>query len=353
MPLQTETKNKILSCFTKFKDFKIMVFGDIILDVYIRGDVKRISPEAPVPVLNFKSEKFCLGGGGNVANNLSSLGVDVYLASILSEQINPHDKFAHNLISLIKDKGLNTQAVYHSNKRKTIAKTRVIAQSQQIVRVDREESHIIEDDLIDMLFEKINQLDVKLDGIIISDYGKGIVNQRTLSFIIDYAKKNNIFVSLDPKQNNFPLYKDIDIMTPNHFEASYDIGQPCESDEEVKQSGLKILEKHNLNELIITRGEKGMILFENRQAKSTGNGSPKITSLPAINQTLFDVSGAGDTVIALYTASYLSTKDPYLSAIIANVCAAIVVSKFGTSSVSLEEVIEFINKENFMNEKVI
>lgn len=327
-----------------------MVIGDVILDIYLKGEVKRISPEAPVPILNVAHKEYRLGGGGNVAANLANMGVPVTLASVVGA-----DKNGEALKQHLKKAGISIDAVLSTKKRKTSVKTRVIAQSQQIVRIDEEDGHDLEKNLIHQLLDKLKKIK-GLRAIIISDYGKGVISKESFAVIRDWAKEKKIFISLDPKQRNFPFYTDIDVMTPNHFEAADSTGMRCETMAEVKQVGKEIIAKHNLKELIITRGEKGMTLFENNPVTSTqskrsvkrSKSLPVIYNLPTFNRSLYDVSGAGDTVIALYTAAYIASGDSYLSAVIANMSAGIVVAHFGTCPITLEDFNEHLVNKQFI-----
>lgn len=346
----------IKTCISRFKKLHIVVFGDVILDAYHRGEVKRVSPEAPVPIL-LRTEKddYRLGGGGNVAYNLVKMGVKVTLSSVIGK-----DKNGRIVLDHLKKDKISAVGVLVTSKRKTSVKTRIIAQSQQIVRIDEEDTNEIQDSINKNIIDRIKKIPQPINGIIISDYGKGVVNHRSFKWLLEFARTQNIFLALDPKQNNFSFYKDVDVMTPNHFEAAEDIGRRCETLNEVKSVGLEMTNKYSLRHLLITRGEKGMTLFDNssfslkslvheiKTKRKIQSKKPRIYNLPTFNRSLFDVSGAGDTVIALYTASYLVSRDAYLSALIANISAGIVVSYFGTSPVTLKDFLMEIDNKLLM-----
>ena len=313
-----------------FRSLKIAVFGDVMLDSYLQGIVTRISPEAPVPILKHTGEEYRLGGAANVSLNLASLGVTPLLCSLVGK-----DKEGKILADLFDRNNLSLDFIGFSDEISTTNKTRVVSGNHQILRIDNECSPSVFEANLDVILPSIQNLLREVDALIISDYGKGLVNQKTLALLKAIVKKKNIYTVIDPKKVNFPIYYDFDAMTPNHIEASEDIGMPCNTKEEIKKAASLIIEKHNLKHLLLTRGKNGMVLIDREK---------KITYIPALSQSVYDVSGAGDTVIAAFTASRSAGADFEESAIIANHAASIAVSKFGTATVSLEELRESMYK---------
>ncbi len=337
---------KLKNFFKSIKHKKILIFGDVMLDCYVNGSVKRISPEAPVPILQQQNQDFKLGGAGNVAINLAQLGVKVFLASAIGDE-NPETN--EKLYSLFKKNKINTKFIIEEKGRKTSIKTRVIAGQQQIVRIDIEDLKEVKNRIIDDLVASIEKSKIKFDAIIFSDYGKGVIHPYSWEKFITYAQTNNIFTALDPKQRNFNFYKNLDLMTPNHFEAQDAVSLPSvnerlserETPKQIYALGKAILLKYSLKNLIITRGSQGMIIFSNQEKNQ---GELTHHSLPTFNRKLFDVSGAGDTVIAMSVIGYLVWQDIFLASYFANVCAGIVVGKLGAAFPTEQEILDEVKK---------
>ncbi len=308
-------KDKMLETLRKMKDLKILVVGDIMLDRYVFGRVERISPEAPVPVVEVEREEFRLGGASNVANNLANLGVKTYLAGVVGA-----DYGRHIIRGLMKSAGIEDLTV-EDPQRPTTEKARVVSMSQQLLRIDWEDRRPIEGKVLKELLER---LDVDVDGIIVSDYAKGVVCQQ----LMDRIKEKKVFISVDPRPVNKHLYFGADLMTPNEREAKQMGG-----DKPVETLGWKLKEELGLKTLVITLGAKGMSLFDR-----------EYFHFPAKAKQVYDVSGAGDTAVAVLTSAYIATKDWRIACELANLCAGIVVGKLGTTPITLEEVIKEIEK---------
>lgn len=306
----------MLETLRKMKDLKILVVGDVMLDRYIFGKVERISPEAPVPVVEVEREEFRLGGASNVANNLANLGVKTYLAGVVGA-----DYGRHILKGLMKSAGIEDLTV-EDPQRPTTEKARVVSMSQQLLRIDWEDKRPIGGRVLKELLER---LDVNVDGIIVSDYAKGVVCQQ----LMDRIREKKVFVSIDPRPVNKHLYFGADLMTPNEKEAKQMGG-----DRPVETLGWKLKEELGLKTLVITLGAKGMSLFDR-----------EYFHFPAKAKQVYDVSGAGDTAVAVLTSAYIITKDWYIACELANLCAGIVVGKLGTTPITLEEVIKEIEEE--------
>ena len=308
-------KEKLKKVLEKLKNLRILVVGDLILDRYIFGTVERISPEAPVPVVEVEREEFRLGGAANVANNLSSLGVKTYLVGITGS-----DYGKHILKGLIRSAFIEDLTVEDSQ-RPTTEKARVVSLSQQLLRIDWEDRKPISGRVLEKLLER---LDVEVDGVILSDYAKGVVCEP----LVKRLKEKRVFLSVDPKPVNKHLYYGVDLMTPNEKEArQMGQGEPLES------LGWTLKKELGLKTLVITLGSKGMALFDKEYAH-----------FPAKAKQVYDVSGAGDTVVAVLTASYIASGDWHLACELANLCAGIVVGKLGTAPITLQEVLSAIEE---------
>jgi len=318
---------KVVDLFNK-KNKTISVIGDLILDRYIIGKVRRISPEAPVPVVEVTNEKKSFGGAANVANNISSAGGKIRLISIVG-----NDKSGETLFSmLIEKKLIDTSYIIVDEKQKTTEKIRIIAEHQQVVRVDREIKYTYNSNTSKKIKELIEKSAKETDAFLLSDYGKGILSKEIIEYSIKTANRFNIPIFVDPKIEHFSSYKYITSMTPNVNEAFSGMRSiPSYRQEDVEMIGKKIVQKLNLKSLIITQSENGMTVFDNFEKKL------KITHIPTKAKEVFDVTGAGDTVISILALSYSITKDILISSIIANYAAGIVVSKLGTATVSIDE----------------
>ncbi|MFN3471097.1 MAG: bifunctional heptose 7-phosphate kinase/heptose 1-phosphate adenyltransferase [Aquificaceae bacterium] len=308
-------KEDILNILEEFKRLKILVVGDIILDRYIFGKVERISPEAPVPVVEVQREEFRLGGAGNVAHNLSSLGVKTYLLGVLGQ-----DYGRHIIRGLLKEAGIEDLTV-EDPQRPTTEKARIVAMSQQLLRVDSESRRIVEGKVLDGLMERL-ELDV--DGIVVSDYAKGVIGKG----VMDRIKEKRVFFAVDPRPQNKHLYLGASLMTPNEKEA-----RSMTYEESLQSLGWRLKRELNLGTLVITLGPKGMALFDK-----------EYKVFPARAKQVYDVSGAGDTVVAVLTACALMGLDWDKACELANLCAGIVVGKLGTAVVKPEEILQSLEE---------
>jgi len=301
-----------------FRNRKILVIGDIILDHYIWGQVNRISPEAPVPVVEVTRENFLLGGAANVANNIVSLGAH---AAVIG--INGEDIAGEALRSILEQKGVDCNGLFTEN-RPTTVKTRVIAHNQQVVRFDREDSKYVDGRILKGILSHIHAILNDYDAVIISDYKKGMVTENLVKGILKKAKPKNIFVAVDPKVGHFDFYKGVSLITPNLMEAAFGAGMEIKDDKSLIKAGQTLLKKLSLKAALITRGEQGMSLFEKN----------KVTHIPTVAQKVYDVTGAGDTVISAFTLAFASGASMVDAAIIANHAAGIVVGEVGTAVAS-------------------
>lgn len=322
-------KEKLLDIIKKFPNKKILVVGDIMLDKYIWGEVERISPEAPVPVVEVKKETQNLGACGNVADNVVSVGAKAYVVSIVGGDI-----YADELRNMMLKKGIIVDGLFTDFSRPTTVKTRIIAQNQQVVRVDKESRVHINPTLFKQIRNYIEDIKSQIDAIIISDYGKGVITKKLLQFLINISKKLDIPIAVDPKIEHFLDYKQVTTLTPNLNEAvlGMRLNKKPQTEQEIYNLGKKILSRLKPKALVITRGPDGMTLFE----------KDRIYHIPTRAKEVYDVTGAGDTVISILTLCLASEADFISGCEISNFAAGIVVGKVGTATVSLKELEETI-----------
>lgn len=311
---------------SKLSKIKILVLGDLILDEYLMGMVNRISPEAPVPVVWIKNEKQTLGGAGNVIKNLNSIGVKTDLSARIG-----NDSAGTSLIQLLKKEGIQNpdDFLLVSEITRTILKTRIIAGNQQVCRVDREEISLLNNDQEKVVLQKIESKLDQYSAIILSDYEKGFLTPNIITQVISLSKSKGIPVVVDPQVSHFFSYQGIQCMTPNHHEAGKALGRSLVSDKEVEIGAKEIAQRLNADSIMITRGEKGMLVYEAIAERST--------LIPTVAKEVFDVTGAGDTVISIYTAFLAVGMSTVHASLIANSAAGIVVGKLGAESVTIPE----------------
>jgi D-beta-D-heptose 7-phosphate kinase/D-beta-D-heptose 1-phosphate adenosyltransferase len=315
---------KLARFIPEFKNQNILIIGDLMLDSFVWGKVSRISQEAPVPVVEVTRETNALGGAGNVANNITSLGGRATVIGVIGDDI-----IADRMMEELRNGGINTDNIVRDSSRPTITKTRIIAQHQQVVRVDKELKGEFAAGIVDGILSEINEVAADADAIIISDYGKGVINRRVLESAIKLSRRYKVPITVDPKIEHFLSYKKVSCITPNFSEAVAGMrsGEP-RTEKDVLELGKKILKALGSESVLITRGEKGMTLFE------PGN---KITHIPTRAKEVYDVTGAGDTVIAALTLALAAKADYAEAAEISNFAAGIVVGKLGTATVNPTE----------------
>ncbi len=317
------SKKRLLEIIDKFSRSKVLVVGDLMVDQFIWGRVSRISPEAPVPVVEVTSENFLLGGSANVMNNIFSVGGKVNVTGIIGS-----DDMGDLLIRNFEEMNIDTTGVMVEQSRPTTVKTRIIAQSQQVVRFDRENKDSVSLSSIEKMLEYIESIRDDLGAVVISDYSKGIISERLLQGIREVTAGRDIIVCIDPKQNDFSLYQGFDVITPNHHEAGRALGMEIACEDDLIKSGESLLERFGFKAVLITKGEEGMSLFED-------GGS--ITHISTVAREVFDVTGAGDTVIGVFALCMAAGATFKEAAVLANYAAGIVVGKVGTAAVSQEE----------------
>jgi rfaE bifunctional protein kinase chain/domain len=317
------TKSRIKAVISAFSRSSILVVGDSMLDEYVWGDVRRISPEAPVPVVDVQKRSYRLGGAANVVNNLARLGVNASLVSLCGD-----DDTGGRLRKHLADAGCILDGLIVSPHRRTTIKTRIMARHQQIVRVDNETVMTLTRDEMSALWKYFCKMLPSMRGVIISDYAKGVISPSLLKKMLSTCRRRNIFVAIDPKERHFNLYKGVSVITPNLKEAHAALSIPysqCD-DEEIKKLGWAIVRKLDLPTLLITLSERGMALFERDKRR--------FTHLPTVAQNVFDVTGAGDTVISVYSAAITCRAHPFEAAFLANHAAGLTVAQLGTACVT-------------------
>lgn len=335
----TSLYKKLIS---KFKNKKILVVGDLILDEYILGTVSRISPEAPVPVV-FQEESFYRpGGGANVATNLKSLGAEVFLVGRRGADLE-----GKILLRELTRRRLSTQGIWVDPDSPTSLKTRIIAQHQQVVRVDREHNRDMKSSLNQKLISFLGNIIPSVDALILSDYGKGTINPELIGKVSFLAHQHNKVIIIDPKVEHFSYYRGVTAITPNKKEAENAIRNIKISDRqgtalaiqtdrlntngEINRAGLELVKYLDLECLLLTLGQQGMKLFE--------RGKPPV-NIPTTAQEIYDVSGAGDTVVAVFTLALTAGASKRQAAELANRAAGVVVGKLGTVAITKTELQE-------------
>jgi rfaE bifunctional protein kinase chain/domain len=318
---------QLRSLVKNFGNGKILVIGDLVLDRYVWGKVSRISPEAPVPVVEVTDDDFKLGGAANVANNIVALGGRVTVAGVTGK-----DRAGQILKQLLEDRGIACEIFEDS--RPTTVKTRVIAHNQQVVRFDREEKKGISGNLLKTLKSFLKRAVCEHDAVIVSDYKKGVVSRMLIRAILEQAKQGHKLLAIDPKVGHFHFYKGAGLITPNVMEASQGSGVEIKDEKSLIRAGKALLNRLACGAVLITRGEEGMSLFEKEG----------VTHIPTVARHVFDVTGAGDTVIAAFTVAYASGATLQEAAIVANHAAGIVVGEVGTAVVTPEKLRQSLGK---------
>ncbi|MFH1037615.1 MAG: D-glycero-beta-D-manno-heptose-7-phosphate kinase [PVC group bacterium] len=305
----------------------ILVVGDVMLDEYLWGEVERISPEAPVPVVRVKSETWAPGGAANVAHNLSSLGARPFIAGVIGA-----DQPGRKLRSLLRRKGIDDRGLVVDAGRPTVTKSRILAGHQQVARIDRECSSDVGDDRRRQLLEGIRRLDRPIDGVILEDYAKGLLSQELIGELIALARSRGCPVVVDPNGCHHFTYRDASLVTPNHKEAIEMAGRGREVG--LEDLGRTLLRKWGSESVLITLGEEGMALFQRRR---------RPMHIPTVAREVFDVSGAGDTVVGTASLALAAGADLREASFLANCAAGVVVGKLGTAAVSLDELRNALN----------
>jgi D-beta-D-heptose 7-phosphate kinase/D-beta-D-heptose 1-phosphate adenosyltransferase len=330
---ETDTPGALRSLSTHIQHFpraRILVFGDIMLDKFIFGTAPKISPEAPVPVVRIDKEECRLGGAANVVSNIRSLGGKVFLCGLIGD-----DPMGKTTREILGEKGVDVRGIVIEKNRRTTVKTRIIAHNQQVVRFDVEDTHPPTDQSKKRFKAYCEDMIDELDAIIISDYDKSVVSSGLLKHLIPAARRKGLFITVDPKMNNHPHYRGATAVAPNLAEAAFASGTTIRDEETLRVAGKKLIKKWQCEAVLMTQGGAGMTLVER---------SGEATHIPAAAQEVYDVTGAGDTVVSVFTLSLAAGASLKESAYVSNFAAGVVVKKLGTATLSRRELKEAIKK---------
>ncbi len=322
---------KLKQIIESFSNLKIVVIGDLMLDCYIQGTVKRISPEAPVPVVNVKNEFYRFGGAANVAYNIQKLGATPLLMGVIG-----NDNYGATFKSLLEQSGMKSEFIYYDPKRPTTSKIRVIAHTQQVVRIDNEVVDEInktaEEYIIKALLDNIKYI----DAIILEDYNKGVLTKNLIKEIIGIANQYNKIVTVDPKFKNFFEYQNVTLMKPNKKETEDALGISIEDDNDLIKAGTELLEKLKAKYVLITLSEQGAAIFDSEN---------KFSKIPTKARKVADVSGAGDTVISALTASLAAGANIYEATFLGNLAGGIVCEQVGVVPIEKDILLKEITND--------
>lgn len=321
--------DELKELMSRFDSVRVLVVGDVMMDEYVWGRVDRISPEAPVPVVHVQRESWVPGGAGNVVTNLCALGVSTDLLGLLGD-----DEPGRALREELAGRGVGVDGLLSDSSRTTIRKTRVVAQHQQVVRVDREKREPIDEALTSRLLDAAYRALPETDVVVIEDYGKGIVTEKVCAGLIAKARELGKPVLVDPQIRRFHMYRATNLVTPNLREAADAVGvEPHNDDECAEMIARRLKEMIDCDMVLVTRGEGGMSLL-----KADG----EFCTMPAAAREVFDVSGAGDTVVATVAAGIGAGGRPEAACALANYAAGGVVAKLGTATVTRDEIVNAI-----------
>jgi rfaE bifunctional protein kinase chain/domain len=325
------SENRLAQLKNSFNGLKIAIVGDMMLDCYFRGEVKRISPEAPVPVLEVENEFYRFGGAANVALNILKLGGIPYPIGVIG-----NDNDGRIFKSLAEDSKINLSGLIIDESRPTTAKTRVIAHNQHVVRIDKESKKYLSAEVQGKLAKFVEDNIGNLDAIILQDYNKGVLTPSLIEKIISLANEKNILITVDPKFNNFFLFKNVTVIKPNRKEAEDVLGMKLRNDDDIIKAGMKILEKTNAANVVLTLSEEGIAVFEKNKP---------VKRMPTVAQIVADVSGAGDTVISTLTMALAAKANIIEACYLANYAGGIVCEEVGIIPIELDKLFDTIRKE--------
>jgi D-glycero-beta-D-manno-heptose-7-phosphate kinase len=321
-------KKRAMEIIADFSHAGVLVVGDIMVDHFIWGKVSRISPEAPVPVVDVQNDSIMLGGCANVLNGIYAMGGKVYVTGVIGA-----DGIGKKFLAELQQKQISASGIIIDKKRPTTLKTRIVAHGQQVVRFDQESKKAIDKKEVGKILKYVESVRKKISAIVISDYNKGVISRELVTGIKNIVKDSGIFICIDPKHSDFSMYEGANIITPNHHEAQRAAGMEITNADDLERLSKIIFRKHNFQAVLITRGEEGMSLFEKGHKIDH-------TYFPARAKEIYDVTGAGDTVIGVLALSLAARAGIKEATCLANLAAGIVVGKVGTSTVSREELIK-------------
>ena len=321
------------------KDVSVLVVGDLMLDEYLYGSIDRISPEAPVGILSWTSQRFSLGGAANVGHNLTQLGCKVFLAGVVGR-----DHAASELLQLAKQSGMHTEGIVVED-RPTTLKTRVIGHGQQVLRIDKEIRSELSEQSAATLLDYVRKCLPRVDGVVLSDYAKGVLGAHVCKEIIRRASAAGRPVVVDPKGDDFSKYRGAHLLTPNKAELGRAAQAPVRSEDEIRRAIGSLLSQTGCEAILVTRSEEGMSLYT-----KTGDEAHIQTEA----RDVFDITGAGDTVISMIARVFFAGHELKTAARLANVAAGIKVGKFGAAAVTVDEISQWIRqRENQGRRKLV
>lgn len=327
------SKNRLNQLKKGFEGKRIAIIGDMMLDCYYWGDVKRISPEAPVPVIEIDNEFYRFGGAANCALNVLKLGGIPIPVGVIG-----YDNNGSIFTGLMEEAGIpSSGGIIIDDTRCTTAKTRVIAQKQHLVRIDQEKKDYINGEIERKLLEFLTSNIKNIDGIILQDYNKGVLTPFLIEELINLSNKNNVIVNVDPKFNNFFSYKNVTVFKPNRKETEDAFGIRIKSEEDIHSAGHKLLDTLNAKYVLLTLGEQGIAIFE--------NGKDEERRIPTKARKVADVSGAGDTVISTLTLALTSGADILEASYLANYAGGLVCEEVGIVPIEAEKLFAEVGKE--------
>jgi rfaE bifunctional protein kinase chain/domain len=326
------SKERLQELKNKFIGKKIAIIGDMMLDSYYWGEVKRISPEAPVPVVEIDDEFYRFGGAANCAYNILKLGGVPLPIGVIG-----YDNNGSIFSGLMEETGITQKGLIVDEGRPTTAKTRVIAYKQHIVRIDRENKNDVSPETQAKIFASVKEHIDELDGIILQDYNKGVLTSSLIKEIIDLANKHNVIVTVDPKFENFFAYKNVTVFKPNKKETEDAFGIKIKTDDDIKEAGRRLLHSLGCKYAMMTLSEKGIAIFEEGQDE---------IRIPTKARKVSDVSGAGDTVISTLTMALAAGADITEASYLANFAGGIVCQEVGIVPIEIEKLFEAVIEEN-------
>jgi rfaE bifunctional protein kinase chain/domain len=320
------SSDHLLDVLAQTQGRKILVIGDVGVDRYTIGNVERISPEAPVPIVCVQEEKLKLGLAANVADNIHALGAVPYLVGVVGE-----DRGAEDFKNLLRTSSITSEFIVPDSSRRTVLKERVVSERQQLVRIDYESPHSISSKIERQVLKVVKELLPQVQGVILEDYSKGLLSKELARAIFQLAKKAKIPVAVDPNiKTPVACYRGATILTPNTKEAEALSGVPIRDLKSLKLAGQELLTKTSAAHVVITRGKEGMAIFS--------KGKRQIRLIPTYAREVYDVSGAGDTVISVLMLALVSGASIEEAAVLGNLAAGVEVGKRGTATVSTEEI---------------
>ncbi|GJQ61962.1 MAG: carbohydrate kinase [Melioribacteraceae bacterium] len=314
-----------------FAGKNVAVIGDLMIDCYFWGAVKRISPEAPVPVVEVDDEFVRFGGAANVAYNIVTLGGKAFPVGVIG-----NDSDGESFKRLMEEAGISSEGIIVDNSRPTTAKTRVIASQQHVVRIDKESKENISADIENKIYSFIKSKADTLDAVILEDYNKGVLTRDLIERVISLCEEKEIVVTVDPKLLNFFEYKNVTVFKPNRKETEDALGTILKTPEELSQAGKELLERLNAKYVLLTLGEEGLALFESGQPEK---------KIPTKARKVSDVSGAGDTVISTLTMALAAGAEISEAAYLANYAGGLVCEEVGIVPIKIDHLFSTVGKE--------